>query len=180
LRKEVRFLTGGGRRLVAGCERRDQALEWCVRERLFCDPPPPHTFTMQNDDLPRQARVKHKRDSTRNPFFLADGLCAVYSKTNWSVSVFPDDCTKAAANENLGTKWKHDTASGHLEATEWVRKTHIVCAVLDQKMMILPRQARDSHRESTQKEWLSFFATRALRKAWWSEVSRSEYHTACW
>ena len=49
----------------------------------------------------------------------ATGQCAVYSTTDWSMSVFPEDCGKATANESLGTTWKHDTSSGHLQATEW-------------------------------------------------------------
>ena len=46
-------------------------------------------------------------------------MCAVYSKTNWSIAVFPKDCGEASADPVLGTKWAHDSATGHLEATEW-------------------------------------------------------------
>ena len=47
------------------------------------------------------------------------GQCAVYSTTDWSMSVFPEDCSTATANETLGTTWKHDASSGHLQATQW-------------------------------------------------------------
>ena len=49
----------------------------------------------------------------------ASGDCAVYSKTNWSVSVYPADCAASAADPGLGTKWSHDPESGQLQASEW-------------------------------------------------------------
>ena len=49
-----------------------------------------------------------------------------------------------------------------------VQKTHIFCAIYTEKTIILPRQARDKHRESTQKRY-AFFAGQLLlpgRQPW--------------
>ena len=49
----------------------------------------------------------------------ASGMCAVYSTSDWGVSVFPADCAAAAANATLGTAWVHDAATGFLRAGQW-------------------------------------------------------------
>ena len=64
----------------------------------------------------------------------ASGDCAVYSKTNWSVSVYPADCAASAADPGLGTKWSHDPESGQLQASEWAPGDGVVAKGVPQNV----------------------------------------------
>ena len=65
---------------------------------------------------------------------VSSGKCAVYSTSNWTVAVFPEDCAKAAADHSLGTKWQHDATTGHLQATEWAPAAGLVVKSVPQNV----------------------------------------------
>jgi hypothetical protein len=70
-----------------------------------------------------QQRVSGWRLTPRRTIEHApSGMCAVYSTSNWSVSVFPMPCADAAAQaggDGLGRTWAHDPRTGFLQALEW-------------------------------------------------------------
>ena len=71
------------------------------------------------------------------------------------------DCADEAHSKHWQAEWGAQIDAG-APLLDWSyrqylpkspgKETHIFCAILYQKRIILPRQARDKHRESTQKE----------------------------
>eukprot|EP01045_Picozoa_sp_COSAG04_P003841 COSAG04_NODE_160_length_22034_cov_4.774151_20_plen_146_part_00 len=69
----------------------------------------------------------------------------------------------AGARERRGPR--PGPPDGHLDNTwhRWCEKTHLFRAVFNaQNAIILPRQARDTHKESTQNEMMCFLQMKAL------------------
>jgi hypothetical protein len=93
--------------------------------------------------LPRQARDKHERkNANKNCVFSKTGVVygSAYQKT-WAPRIFLWQNEKPGLGEERYIKWRE---SG--------KKTHIFRALLYFKMIAIPRQALDKHRESTQKK----------------------------
>ena len=98
-------------------------------------------FILKRIIVPRQARDKHRESTqTRDAF----------SYSHWA--------KKVKLINGLVEELAAATQATSQEGAEQVRKRHFLGPLFILNMIILPRQARDKRRESTQKEPFSFLA----------------------
>ena len=73
----------------------------------------------------------------------ATGLCAVYSRTNWSVAVHPAACAAATTDPGTGSKWAKDGGGAgspqFLKAVEWAPAAGSVAGSISHHGLMVPQ-----------------------------------------